>query len=76
MFNMYLSPVVKYDCCVNDCVIFRDSSLEKFSKLRECPVCDKPRFEQGSKNISRKTFKYLPVETRIRRLFANKQHHL
>ena len=53
-------------------VIFHDSSSGNFSKLDECPICNESRFKSESKNVPRKTFKYLPLETRIRRLFGNK----
>ena len=75
IFQPCLSPVIEYDCCVNDCVVFRDSSSGKYSKLKECPVCKEPRFQSAcrSKSVPFKRFKYLPVETRVRRLFANEQ---
>ena len=34
IFQPYLSPVIEYDCCVNDCVVFRNSSSGKYSKLK------------------------------------------
>ena len=45
----YLSPVNEYHCCINDCVVFRDSSVGKFSKLTTCPVCDEPRYKPDKK---------------------------
>ena len=70
MFSDYPTPVQNYDCCVNDCVIFRDSRSHQYSQLKECPECKEPRFKSGT-SIPRKRFKYLPLEPRIRRLFAN-----
>ena len=66
----FLSPIVDYHCCVNDCVVFRDSDSGKYSKLLKCPMCNEDRYEHGTK-IPRKRFKYLPLENRVRRLFAD-----
>ena len=73
VLNKYLTPVKQFDYCVNDCVIFRDTSSEKYSSLTKCPVCNEQRYESECHSIARKRFKYLPVETRLRRLFGNKK---
>jgi hypothetical protein len=68
----FLSPIKDYHCCVNDCIIFRDSDAcdEKYAKLSECPKCGEDRYEIGT-SIPRKRFKYFPLENRVRQLFSN-----
>lgn len=72
MMQPFLSSIKDYHCCVNDCIIFRDSdaSDEKYAKLSECPKCGEDRYELGT-NIPRKRFKYFPLENRVRQLFSN-----
>lgn len=67
----FLSVVKDYHCCVNDCIIFRDSDKGEYANASRCPECDEERYEPGTK-IPRKRFKYLPLETRIRRIYADK----
>ena len=68
----FLSPIKDYHCCVNDCIIFRDSDAGEYTyaKLSKCPICDEDRYECGT-SIPRKRFKYFPLENRVRRLFSN-----
>ena len=70
LIQPFLSPVKEYHCCVNDCIIFRNSTTGKYEKLTKCPECDKDRFEPES-TVPRKQFKYLPLETRLQRFFGN-----
>ena len=70
LLQPYLSPVKDYHCCVNDCIIYRDYSMGKFSKLTSCPICGEPRFKPDKKS-PRKRFKFLSVATRVKRLFGN-----
>ena len=76
MFNTYLSPVVKYDCCINDCVIFHDSSSGKFSKLDKCPVCNESRFKSESKNVPRRHSNTFHWKLGYAVFLLIKQHHL
>ena len=66
----FLSPVIDYHCCVNDCVVFRECHDGDYTHLCECPRCGEDRYKEGTK-IPRKRFKYLPLETRVRRLFSD-----
>ena len=66
----FLSPVKDYHCCVNDCVLFRDSGAAEYATLLMCPKCGEDRYEQGT-SIPRKRFKYFPLENRVRRLFSD-----
>ena len=66
-----LVPVQTYHCCVNDCIVYRNSSEGDFEKLQVCPVCGQQRYEPESK-IPRKVFKYVPLEPRLRRMFRDK----
>ena len=61
-----LAPEEVYHCCINDCVVFRGINKD----CSECPVCEEPRYYEG-RNVPRKTFKYLPLGPRIRRLFRS-----
>ena len=70
LIKMYLSPIKEYHCCINDCVIFRNSYRGNYEELSKCPCCNEDRFYPGTK-VPRKRFKYLPLETRVRRLFSN-----
>ena len=69
MLQTHLSLVKEYDCCNNNCTIFRDSN---YSSLAQCPICGDERFEVVTK-IPQKKFKFLPVEKRSRWTFANKK---
>ena len=65
-----LTPTEVYHCCVNDCLIFRDSGTKKYAHLNHYPKCNEPRFKDGSTTIPRNCFIHLPLESRIRRLFS------
>ena len=69
--NHLLVPTHEYDCCVNDCIIFRKCAEGDSSHLSSCPKCDEPRYHPCSK-VARKKFKYIPLAPRIKRMFANK----
>lgn len=62
-----LMPLQKYDVCINDCVIFRDSGEYEYANLNECPQCLEPRKENGK---SRKMFTYMPIGPRLSRWFG------
>ena len=66
----FLSPVKDYHCCVNDCVVYRECHDGDYTHLSECPRCNEDRYKEGT-TIPRKRFKYLPLETRVRRLFSD-----
>lgn len=72
MMQPFLNPIKDYHCCVNDCIVFRDSDAcgETYAKLTKCPKCGEDRYELGTR-IPRKRFKYYPLENRVRRLFSN-----
>ena len=57
-------PVEEYDCCVNDCIIYRGANKD----LTQCSLCGEPRFKGKA---PRKHFKYLPLGPRIRHYFGN-----
>ena len=63
-------PIQQFDCCVNDCVLFRDSASGKYSSMTVCPKCGEGRYEPYSKT-ARKRFKYVPIQSRLRRMFEN-----
>ena len=70
MLKSHLTPIQEYHCCINDCVVFRDSKIHSYRGLSECPVCGESRYK-SSTTIPRKTFKYLPVTDRIIKWYGN-----
>ena len=45
--NHLLVPAQGYDCCVNDCIIFRKSAERDFSDLSSCPKCKSKYSDDG-----------------------------
>ena len=66
LIQSLLVPVREYHCCINDCILYRDS----YAKLSQCPKCGEARFSEGGK-IARKRFKYMPLGPRIRQYFSS-----
>lgn len=66
----YLTPVTDYHCCINDCIVYRNSSSGDFEKLTSCPVCSEPRYHHNGLS-PQKRFKYLSIVTRLQRFFGN-----
>lgn len=60
----------EYDCCVNDCVVYRNCAKGDFSSLTTCPICNTDRYEPNTK-LARKKYKYIPIGPRIRRMFSD-----
>ena len=75
LLRPHLSPVTEYDCCVNDCIMFRDYSMGKFSQLTACPKCGEPRFKPDNKT-PRKRFKFLSTIPRMKRFFSTSKTSL
>lgn len=71
MISKKIVPVEEYDCCVNDCVLFRNTTSVDYSNMTKCPKCGEDRYEPYSR-IARKRFKYVPIQARLRRMFGNK----
>lgn len=70
LIKPFLSPAKQYHCCINDCVVYRNSNAGEYEGLSKCPVCNEERYEAGTM-IPRKQFKYISVATTLRRLFGN-----
>ena len=68
--NKQIVPVQQFDCCVNDCLLFRDSPSGSYAECDRCPKCGEARFHPQTKT-PRKRFKYIPLFPRLRRMFAN-----
>ena len=63
----YLVEPIIYDVYPNDCVIFRGI----ISGLEKCPKCSTDIFKStGSTRIPARTFYYLPLGPRLKRLFG------
>ena len=58
----FLTPVKEYHCCVNDCVIYRNSTSGMYADLDNCPKCKEPRYKHKGGRIPRKRFTHLPLE--------------
>jgi len=66
----FLVPAQEYDCCINDCIVFRKCAEGDFKHLSSCPKCGEARYQPCSK-IARKKFKYIPLVPRFKRMFGN-----
>ena len=71
LLKPYLSPVTEYHCCINDCIVYRNSGAGSFEKLCSCPVCGAPRYQSDGLS-PQKRFKYLSIKTRLQRFFGNR----
>ena len=67
-----LVPVENFDCCENDCIIYRNSCKGDLKDLVACPECNTPRYYPNTSN-AKKTFKYIPLAPRLNRMFANER---
>ena len=72
MIKRSLVPVNVYDCCVNDCALFRPCASGNYETMTVCPVCGENGYKPFT-TIPRKQFKYIPLAPRIRRLLKNKE---
>ncbi|XP_042467453.1 uncharacterized protein LOC122050628 [Zingiber officinale] len=58
-----------WDVCPNDYMIFRGED----SKLKECEVCESPRYKPGGKQIAAKQIRYFPLKPRLQKLFLSSE---
>ena len=72
LINKWLVPVQQYDCCVNDCILFRSCKSGNYQSMSTCPVCGEHRYMKYTET-ARKRFKYIPLAPRFGRLFKNKK---
>lgn len=70
LINPFLLPVRDYHCCVNDCIIYRNTAASMYKDLTECPVCKEPRYHLGT-SIPQKRFKYISPIQHLARMFGN-----
>lgn len=49
IINRYLVPFHEYDCCINNCIVYRNSGAGKFQEFIRCPICGEERFQSGLK---------------------------
>ncbi len=71
MLKDSIVPLKKYDCCLNDCMIYRKVlGGADYSKLTECPMCHEPRYKNGTK-AANKIFTYMPIKQRLQRYFGD-----
>lgn len=67
-----LVPIQSYDCCINDCITYRNCAKGDFAELTHCPSCSAPRYKPNTSS-AQKLFKYIPLGPRLKRMFANKK---
>lgn len=73
--------VKRIDCCVKGCMLYYDNEFGmNDANLVECKFCQQPRYHQRNnsrvsrgKSIPRKAMFYLPIVSRLQRLFASIQ---
>ena len=63
---LLIKPVV-YHVCQNDCVIFKG----EISDSIQCPVCQSDRYKDISNKLPYRTFIYLPIGPKIKRLYGD-----
>jgi len=49
ILNPFLSPITEYHCCINDCIVYRNSTAGEYESLVVCPLCKEPRFYPDGK---------------------------
>lgn len=70
LLKPYFNTVKEYHCCINDCILYRDTERQQYKSLCRCPVCGEDRYKPDSL-IPRKIFKYYPITNRIKRMYGN-----
>ncbi|KAK2362060.1 hypothetical protein QL285_087156 [Trifolium repens] len=71
--------VKRIDCCINGCMLFYSNEFGvSDDNLVECKFCQEPRYRQTKnsrsskrKQIPRKAMFYLPIVSRLQRLYAS-----
>ena len=63
----HLLPTVFYSVCPNDCIIFQKTDRYDYTKLKNCPKCNRSRYAANGQPLRR--FVYYPLGPRWRRLF-------
>jgi hypothetical protein len=70
--------VKRIDCCVNGCMLYYDNEFGiNDGALVECKFCQEPRYRAkrtsraSGKLVPRKTMFYLPIVSRLQRMFAS-----
>uniref|UniRef100_A0A7M5XIY5 DUF4218 domain-containing protein n=2 Tax=Clytia hemisphaerica TaxID=252671 RepID=A0A7M5XIY5_9CNID len=65
LIQPFLLPLEKYDCCIDDCMLFRG----KNANAKDCIICGKARFDANGR--PKRTFKYFPLGPRLARMIAS-----
>jgi hypothetical protein len=73
--------VKRIDCCINGCMLFYDNEFGvSDGDLLECKFCQEPRYcgtrnsrSSRRKPVPRKSMFYLPIVSRLQRLYASLQ---
>ncbi|KAK3735529.1 hypothetical protein QZH41_010032 [Actinostola sp. cb2023] len=65
----FLLPLVVYDVCLNDCIVYRKTERYDYSKLESCPVCGAKRYSSDRKPVRK--FEYYPLIPRWKRMYGS-----
>ncbi|XP_021358140.1 uncharacterized protein LOC110453510 isoform X1 [Mizuhopecten yessoensis] len=68
LIESYLVKKKKYHVCINDCVVFRDTSKFHYANLSQCPTCQHDRY--ADERVANKTFIYVPIGPRLARYYG------
>lgn len=78
LIKPYLVEKIVFDVCINDCIVYRNSSKYHYAELDQCPVCNEGRYVQrpsamieNKVQISRRTFTYIPIGPRLARIYGD-----
>ena len=72
LIDPFVVQKLKFDVCVNECIIFWQSSEgTDRSKDIKCPVCGEDRYTNSKCKAARRKFIYIPVGPRLARLYGN-----
>ncbi len=67
----YLLPRDTYDCCINDCCLFRKiSDTKDYSGLSKCPICNEERYISDKSKIGRKRITYIRLKEQLEKRFG------
>ncbi len=70
IIDPYLLPTETYDCCINDCCLFRKISDEKdYRDLVKCPVCGEERYSEDKKT-AKKRITYIRLKEQLAKRFG------
>lgn len=71
LITPFLVKKIKYDVCINDCIVYKNNEILKYADLQKCPKCGEDRFSLSKRgNVARRTFVYIPIGPRLARIYG------